>query len=80
MKAGPHAAFEPDVVVFAGAMDDHDYRASAGDRGRGAVEFDGAKDRTVKLDGYSPRPPSSIICSSIGRSALSPITGPRAAG
>ena len=52
VKAGPHTAFEPDVVVFAGPMDDHDIIVP---RPVIVVEVlsdsTARKDRTVKLDG-----------------------------
>ena len=38
VKVGPHTAFEPDVVVFAGPMDDREIIVRApDDRDRGAV-------------------------------------------
>ncbi len=53
VKAGPHTAFEPDVVVFAGLMDDHDIIVP---KPVVVVEVlsnsTARKDRTVKLDGY----------------------------
>ena len=53
VKAGPHTAFEPDVVVFAGPMDDHDIIVP---KPVVVVEVlsdsTARKDRTVKLDGY----------------------------
>jgi Uma2 family endonuclease len=57
VKAGPHTAFEPDVVVFAGPMDDHDIIVP---RPVIVVEVlsdsTARKDRTVKLDGYCAVP------------------------
>ncbi len=53
VKAGPHTAFEPDVVVFAGPMDDHDIIVP---KPVVVVEVlsdsTARKDRTVKVDGY----------------------------
>jgi Uma2 family endonuclease len=53
VKAGPHTAFEPDVVVFAGPIDDHDIIVP---RPVIVVEVlsdsTARNDRTVKLDGY----------------------------
>ena len=53
VEVGPHTAFEPDVVVFAGPMDDHDIIVR-----RPVIvaevlsDLTARKDRTVKLDGY----------------------------
>ncbi len=53
VKVGPHTAFEPDVVVFAGPMDDHDIIVP---KPVAVVEVlsdsTARKNRTVKLDGY----------------------------
>jgi Uma2 family endonuclease len=53
VKAGPHTAFKPDVVVFAGPIDDHDIIVP---RPLIVVEVlsesTARRDRTVKLDGY----------------------------
>lgn len=57
VKAGPHTAFEPDVVVFAGLMNDHDIIVP---QPLIVVEVlsdsTARKDRTVKLEGYSAVP------------------------
>jgi len=53
VKVGPHTAFEPDVVVFAVPMDDHDIIVP---KPVIVVEVlsdsTARKDRTIKLDGY----------------------------
>ena len=53
VKAGPHTAFEPDVVVFAGPMDDHDIIVPQPVIVVEVLSNSTArKDRTVKLEGY----------------------------
>ena len=53
VKAGPHTAFEPDVVVFAGPMGDHDIIVPKPVIVAEVLSDSTArKDRTVKLDGY----------------------------
>ena len=53
VKAGPHTAIEPDVVVFAGPMDDHDIITPQPVIVVEVLSDSTArKDRTVKLDGY----------------------------
>jgi Uma2 family endonuclease len=53
VKAGPHTAFEPDVVVFAGPMDDHDIIVPPPVIVVEVLSDSTArKDRTVKLEGY----------------------------
>ena len=53
VKAGQRTAFEPDIVVFAGPMDDHDIIVP-----KPVIVIEvlsdstARKDRTVKLDGY----------------------------
>ncbi|MGB7914423.1 MAG: Uma2 family endonuclease [Rhodomicrobium sp.] len=57
VKVGPHTAFEPDVVVFAGPMDDREIIVR---RPMIVIEVlsdsTARKDRTVKLDGYCAVP------------------------
>ena len=56
-RLGPHTAFEPDVVVFAGPMDDREIIVR---RPMIVIEVlsnsTARKDRTVKLDGYCAVP------------------------
>ena len=53
VKAGPHTAFEPDVVVFAGPMDDRDIIVAQPVIVVEVLSDSTArKDRSVKLDGY----------------------------
>ena len=53
VKAGPYTAFEPDVVVFAGPVDDRDIIVPQPVIVVEVLSDSTArKDRTVKLDGY----------------------------
>lgn len=53
VKAAAHTAFEPDVVVFAGQMDDHDIIVPEPVIVAEVLSDSTArKDRTVKLEGY----------------------------